>query len=117
MSRGAGWLTAGVVLLVLAVGGQTLLVQSAVESFRTVRGPDDLFDTVGRLSPWAGVVNLLFLGAGLALVAGVVLLVVDGTREPPRRSAAEEENRRLREENRRLRREREDRPRPSGPDD
>lgn len=116
MSRGAGWLAAGVLLVIVSLCGGSLLQQSAVESFKRARGPDEAFDTVSRLSPWASIVNLAFYGGLLACLIGIVVLIVDSGRpappppshSPPRSTAAsvEDENRRLREELERARRER-----------
>ncbi len=163
MSRGAGWLTAGILLVLGSLFAGSLIQQSAIESFKRYQGSeiDDFkrsidnfrpdspsgrpanstprdrespLDTVNRLSLWAGIANLGFYGGILAIVIGIVLLIIDGSRQtdgspptpvapatlglpgfpteratsgedpPPASSAVEEENRRLREELERLRR-------------
>jgi uncharacterized membrane protein len=110
MSRGAKCLAAGLVLVVVSYIGGVLIQQAAVESFQQSRGPREAFDTVNRLSPWAGVVNLAFYAGILSMIVGIVLLIIDSSRQPAPppagSSVSEEENRRLREELERTRRER-----------
>ena len=109
MNRGTGGLTAGILLVVMSLCGGSMIQRSAVESFKQARGPDEAFETVNRLSPWAAVVNLAFYGGGVAIIVGIVILIIDGNRpapEPPPRTvtqmAIDEENRRLREGLKRL---------------
>ncbi len=121
MSRGGGWLTVGILLVVGSLCGGAMIRQSAISAIKEGRGFEDTAQKMNTLRGVATLANVAFYGGIVVGIVGIVLLVVDSGRQdqpsapysqsppyapPPGRSLKEEENQQLREEVERLRRQR-----------
>lgn len=121
MSRGGGWLLAGILCIGGSLCAGQMIGRAAVDAIKSSRGPGEAFEQVQQLSPFATIANLAFYGGIIAVIVGIILLLVDSSRPSdtpppphypppppsPGPSATEEENQRLREELERLKRQQE----------
>ncbi|HYH69278.1 MAG TPA: hypothetical protein VD866_31585 [Urbifossiella sp.] len=123
MSRGGGWLTGGILLVIGSYCGGAMLRSAAISAVKNSRGFDETAQQMNTLGCFGSILNLALLGGIIAVIVGIVVLVVDSGKQdappyspppppyvppppPPRPTATEEEIRRLREEVEQLKRDR-----------